>query len=259
MTVPSNVDRLFALYQAQNPNAYLQPSNVGSAGNVFVEDNTVVDGNTPLLPFRRSSGSFWTTHEAMDWKLFGYDYPETQSANTASAQATVAQLYSGSIRGKFVSGQTGGVGHQFMSGTKNATYTDWVINTSAALLDLPPTFVVQFSLVGDFSSDTSTDVGMWSILMPMDHNKAKRSLREAEKLTKRATAADMTMHGTVSLTSSLLDQIEAGKLQSLDERDVVPFLKEKLTWKVYSVSSLVALPRDGALTIHRVTAHSSQT
>lgn len=72
----SNVDRLFALYQVQNPNAYLQPSNVGSAGNVFVEDNTVVDGDTPLLPFRRSPGSFWTTNEAMDWRIFGYDYPK---------------------------------------------------------------------------------------------------------------------------------------------------------------------------------------
>ena len=194
----------------------------------------------------------------MDWRLFGYDYPETQSANTAFAQATVAQLYSGSSRGRLASGQTGGVGHQFMSGTKNASYTDWVINTSAAPLDLPPTFVVQFSLVGDFSSDAPTDVGMWFVLMPMDHNKAKRSLREAEKLTKRATAADMTMHGTISLTSSLLDQIEAGKLQSLAERDVVPFLMEKLTWKVYSVSFLTILPINRALTTNRVMAPSFQ-
>ncbi|KAF2622028.1 tyrosinase [Macroventuria anomochaeta] len=260
----TNVDRLFALYQAQNPGAYLQPSNVGSAGNVFVEDNTVVDGDTPLLPFRHNPGSFWTTNEAMDWRLFGYDYPETQSANTASAQATVAQLYSGSVRGRVAAGQTGGVGHHFMPGMEESSYTDWVINTAAAPLDLPPTFVVQFSLVGDFSSDASTDVGMWSVLMPMDHNKAKRSLREAEKLTKRATAADMTLHGTVSLTSSLLDQIDAGKLQSLDEQDVVPFLREKLTWKVYSGdgtqlsdSSLDAIRIDIASEIARIPSDPS--
>jgi hypothetical protein len=35
----SNVDRLFALFQVQNPDAYLQPSNVGQNGNVFVEDS----------------------------------------------------------------------------------------------------------------------------------------------------------------------------------------------------------------------------
>ncbi|KAJ8111800.1 hypothetical protein OPT61_g5688 [Boeremia exigua] len=230
----ANVDRLFALYQAQNPNAFLQPSNVGSAGNVFVEDNSIVDGNTPLIPFRRNPGSFWTTNEVMDWRLFGYDYTETQSASSASAEAVVARLYSGNARGRLAVGKSGIAGHASISGGEDVTYTDWVINTAAAPLDLPPTFVVQFSLVGDFSSDTSTNIGMWSVLMPEDHNKAKRSLREAEKLTKRATAADMTLRGTVCLTTALLDQIDAGKLQSLDEQDVVPFLKEKLSWKVYS-------------------------
>lgn len=232
----SNVDRLFALYQVQNPNAYLQPSNVGSAGNVFVEDNTVVDGDTPLLPFRRSPGSFWTTNEAMDWRIFGYDYPETQSTSTAAAQATVVRLFSGSVRERVAAGQTGAVGTPFTPGIQDATYTDWVVNTAAAPLDLPPTFVMQFSLVGDFTSDPVTDVGMWSVLMPAEHNKAKRSLREAKKKLKRFSAAEMTIHGTISLTSKLLDQIDTGTLQSLDEQDVVPFLTEKLTWKVYSVS-----------------------
>lgn len=237
MTQPySNVDRLFALYQAQNPDTYLQPSNVSYSGNVFVEDNTVVDGDTPLLPFRRNPGSFWTTNEAKDWRLFGYDYPETQSANATSAKATVAQLYSGSVRGRYAVGKPGENGAHLISDTGEATYTDWIVNTAAAPLDLPPTFVVQFSIVGDFSSDLVSDVGMWSILMPMEHNKAKRSLRAAKSITKRATQADMTLHGAVSLTSSLLDQIEAGKLQSLEVQDVVPFLREKLTWKVYTVS-----------------------
>jgi tyrosinase len=257
--VARNVDRLFALYQAQNPNAFLQPSNVGSAGNVFVEDDTVVDGDTPLLPFRRSQNSFWTTNEAMDWRLFGYDYSEARSTNTTSARATVAQLYSGSTRSRVANGQTGGIGGHSAPGTDAATYTDWVINTAAAPLDLPPTFVVQFSLVGDFSSDASTNVGMWSVLMPMDHNKAKRSLRETEKRTQRASAADMTMHGTISLTSSLMDQIEAGKLQSLDEQDVVPFLKEKLTWKVYSVGCHNKILLNAKLTFYRVTARGFLT
>lgn len=226
---------------------------------MFVEDNTVVDGDTPLLPFRRSQNGFWTTNEAMNWRLFGYDYPETRSANTTSAQATVAQLYSGSTRGRLATGQTGGVGHDSTPGTDATTYTDWVLNTAAAPLELPPTFVVQFSLVGDFSSDVSTNVGMWSVLMPMGHNKVKRSLRETEKRTQRASAAEMTMHGTISLTSSLMDQIEAGQLQSLDERDVVPFLKEKLTWKVYSVGRHSNILLNAKLTFHRVMARSFLT
>lgn len=231
-----NVDRLFALYQAEHPDAKLHPSNVGSAGNVFVEDNSVVDGDTPLLPFRRNPGSFWTTNEAMDWKLFGYDYADIGAASSASAQATVARLYSGSARSRLGADQSGNLKHSLLADTQDATYTDWVINATAAPLELPPTFVVQFSLVGDFSSDEPTRVGMWPVLMPGDHNQAKRSLRETKGLAGRATAAEMTLHGVVSLTSSLLDKIDAGELQSLDENDVVPFLKDKLSWKVYSVS-----------------------
>lgn len=219
----------------QNPSADLQTTNVGSAGNVFVADGDTVDGDTPLLPFRRNPGSFWTTNEAMDWKLFGYDYPETRAGSDASAGATIAQLYSGSARGRMTTGLTAGSMHLSFN-TDGAEYTDWVINTSAAPLDLPPTFVVQFSLVGDFSSDTSTDVGMWSIMLPAGHNEVKRRVREVELLSKRATVDDMTLHGTVSLTSSLLDQVEAGNVQSLDEKDVVPFLKDKLSWKIYGVS-----------------------
>lgn len=219
----------------QNPDAHLQPSNVGSAGNVFVADGDTVDGETPLLPFWRKPGSFWNTNEAMDWRLFGYDYPETRAGSGASAGATIAQLYSGSARERITRGQTAGSTHHSFSADE-AGYTDWVINASAAPLDLPPTFVVQFSLVGDFSSDASTDVGMWSTMLPAGHNQVKRLVREVELLSKRATVEDMTLHGTVSLTSSLLDQIEAGNLQSLDEKDVVPFLKDKLSWKIYGVS-----------------------
>ncbi|KAF1925295.1 tyrosinase [Didymella exigua CBS 183.55] len=229
----ANVDRLFALWQAQNPGVHLQRTNVGSAGNVFVEDNDVVDGDTPLLPFRRNPGSFWTTNEAMDWRLFGYDYTETRASGSASAGATVAQMYSGSTRGRLTATHTGSVTHHSVFDADEVEYTDWMINTSAAPLNLPSTFLVQFSLVGDFSSDASSNVGMWSVMLPTGHDKAKRLIHEVELLSERAIVDDMTLHGTVSLTSSLLDQIEAGNLRSLEDKDVVPFLKEKLSWKIY--------------------------
>lgn len=195
----------------------------------------MVDGDTPLLPFRRNPGSFWTTNEAMDWRLFGYDYPETQSANAASAKTRVAQLYSSGIRERISAGQMAGTGSDSVSDNGGVTFTDWVINAAAAPLELPPTFIVQFSLEDDVP-DAVADVGMWSVLMPVEHNKAKRSFHDAEKLAKHTAMADMTMHGTVGLTSSLLDQVDAGKLLSLNEHDVVPFLQKKLTWRIYSVS-----------------------
>ncbi|OSS49874.1 hypothetical protein B5807_05870 [Epicoccum nigrum] len=227
----ANIDRLFALYQTQNPSASLQPSDVGTAGNVFVADHSVVDGDTPLLPFRRDHNTFWTTNEIMDWRRFGYDYPDTQGKSTAQAQATVARLFSGNAREKFAAGQTAGFSLHSIPNSDDSAYTDWNIVAAAAPLGLPPTFVVQFSLAGDSSSDASTDVGMWSVLMPEGHSMHKRAV---ERLTKQVTAADTTLHGTISLTTSLLDHVEANTLESLDERDVVPFLREKLSWKLFS-------------------------
>lgn len=196
---------------------------------MFVEDHATVDGDTPLLPFRRNPGSFWTTNEAMDWRLFGYDYPETRAGRGASADAVVAQMYSGSVRERLAAGQTGGAAHPPLAGADGAEYTDWVISASAAPLGLPRTFVVQFSLVADFSSDASTDVGMWSVMLPAGNDE------------KRAPDGEMTLHGALSLTSSLLDQIDAGTLSTLDAKHVVPFLKEKLSWKLYGVRSSSSL------------------
>ncbi|KAF3001808.1 hypothetical protein E8E13_002868 [Curvularia kusanoi] len=236
----ANVDRLFALYQTQNPTLTLQRSNVGTAGNVFVADHTEVDGNTPLLPFRISPGVFWTTNEAMNWRRFGYDYAETRNTDPAAARATVAQLFSGTARERLASGQMNGVFATQDSllddaDDSAAAYTDWNIKAAAAPEFLPASFSVQFSLVGDFSSDKATNVGMWAVLMPGGHGEDELvGSAGEEKIMGGVSAAERTRSGTVSLTSSLLDQVESGALESLDERDVVPFLKDKLSWKVYS-------------------------
>jgi tyrosinase len=224
---PSNIDRLFALYQAQNPDAWLEPSNIGTNGNVFIDDDTTVDADTPLLPFRRTPDSFWTTNEARDTTVFGYAYPETRSSNSSAARAAVARLYSGSTRERLTA-PIGSVKGHFMVGGER-TFTDWAISTAADTRGLPPTFVVRFSLVGDFSSDPVTEVGMWSILMPMEHHKAEPGASLHQNASSRST------EGSVGMTASLLDEMSSGSLDSLEATDVVPFLKDRLTWSVHSV------------------------
>ena len=195
----------------------------------------MVDGDTPLLPFYRDQGTFWTTNDIMDWRRFGYDYSDTQGKSTTQAQATVARLFSGNARQMLAAGQTRGFELHSIPDSNDSIYKDWNIVAAAAPLHLPPTFLVQFSLAGNSSSDTSTNIGMWSKLMPEGHNMHKRALYANEKPMKQVDAADMTLHGTISLTTSLLDHVEANTLKSLDEKDVVPFLKKKLSWKLYSV------------------------
>ncbi|KAF2133032.1 tyrosinase [Dothidotthia symphoricarpi CBS 119687] len=254
----ANVDRLFALYQAQDPTRYLTPQNIFDSGNVFLEDNTVVDGTTPLLPFRRNATSFWTTNDARNTAIFGYAYPETQPWNYASSAeyraaitATISRLYGGSVKAMLTdeSDRVGTLGIHAQS-AKNTTFTDWTITTKAAALDLPPTFVARFSLAGDNSSDPVVDVGMWTKLMPMDHNRSKRKIRQTQKKAKRAPILAKTLRGNVGLTASLLDQVAAGKLASLNSTDVVPYLRDRLVWKVYSGNGTAILQSDlEALTV----------
>ncbi|KAF2874672.1 hypothetical protein BDV95DRAFT_296302 [Massariosphaeria phaeospora] len=234
----ANVDRIFALWQAIHPSLWLDPSSTGQQ-NKFLAANTLVDATTPLLPFYKTSSTFWTTNDVRNTTALGYAYPETQSWNYASADdygaavnATIARLYVSSARDRLEgtgSGETAGDATRLLSG--EGTFTDWTINVEAAQGEMPPTFRVQFALVGEFSSDKVTDVGVWNILMPSDHHARTHTKRPTGK---RASSLEPTLKGWVSLTESLLDVILEGGLDTLDAADVVPYLKEKLTWKVYA-------------------------
>ena len=78
----ANIDRLFALWQAINPNLYLT-SNTASFPNA----------NTPLYPFRRTDTQYWTSALAQSTTVFGYTYPELIGATRQSVIAAVNSLY----------------------------------------------------------------------------------------------------------------------------------------------------------------------
>jgi hypothetical protein len=212
-----------------------------------------VSGNTSLLPFRKASGGFWTPNDVEKTETFGYSYPETfkpvshvkEHVNehegnegedekdeedeeedwdlSARASASVARLYSPSARDMLTANPaTAGGTVQLVA---NGTFTDWAIATEALAHELPSTFIVRFSLTGDFSSDPSVDVGSWVNAMPQSH----------EEMRKRTATIEHTYKSSISLTSNLLDQIKAGKLESLDAKDVVPYLTDKLSWRVLRV------------------------
>ncbi|KAF2847615.1 Di-copper centre-containing protein [Plenodomus tracheiphilus IPT5] len=234
----TNVDRLWALFQAIKPNATMGRSNIGPNGNVYLEDDQYVNASTELLPFRRASGAFWTTTDCHDTKVLGYAYPETQSWNFASnsmymanVTSTIARLYASKPRSLLVdSGQVANSG-MHASLDQDNTFTDWTIQSEAMASRLPSTFVVRFSLVKPGSSEHGIDVGTWMRLMPSTHDRMRE--REGAVPKTRAYAVDV-VRGTTGLTTHLLDRIAAGELASLKAGDVVPYLTERLAWKVFS-------------------------
>lgn len=98
----SNVDRLFAIWQAINPTSYTidEPT---QDGNFVTQAGAVETSSTPLTPFVDASGSnYWTADGVRQTETFNYAYPETQRwafASDSDYQNSVAnavqQLYGG--------------------------------------------------------------------------------------------------------------------------------------------------------------------
>ncbi|KAF2203556.1 Di-copper centre-containing protein [Delitschia confertaspora ATCC 74209] len=222
-----NVDRLFDLWMQAHPDQFIEEDDIGYTGSFAIADRTVVDANTPLSPFWKTSNTFWTSGDVRDSTVFGYAYPETQHWNfasdelfRASVNASIAELYTPKVINHMWPGNAESSGGDMKHLVTDNSFTDWTIQTSALRSSLPNVFVVQFSFDGETSSDAVENVGTWNVLMPMGMKMPKASKDKAV--------------GSVNLTPSLVDRIAAGKLADLDPKSVVPYLTKRLSWKVYS-------------------------
>ncbi len=106
----SNVDRLWAIWQALNPDSFMSPR-PAPYSTFSVTSGASQSKDTPLAPFWDKSGTkFWTSAQIKDTAAtFGYAYPETQSwkfSTVAEYQAdirqTVGALYGTNVFANFV-------------------------------------------------------------------------------------------------------------------------------------------------------------
>lgn len=233
------------MWQAAHPDVYFESAVVTDSHSSWLANNSVVDANTPLLPFWHTPDTFWTPNLIRDTTVFNYAYPETQpwnygsdAAYRAAVNASISKLYSNSVRATLttvaeVGGTSGGLNHLLVDNT----YVDWIIRAAGSTHELPNTFQLRFYLVGDSTFDAVADVGQWTMIMSGDQGpKIHR---------KRASTLEPNSEGTVSLTAHLVDQVGDGKLKSLNADHVVPYLKEKLIWKLIAVCCSVCKESSG--------------
>ncbi|KAI1177287.1 tyrosinase [Nemania sp. FL0916] len=75
-----NIDRLFALWQALNPDKWFETDIQRFFDQKIVGSGTVITNKTPLRPFHKDTrGTDWTPDDARDWFQLGYTYPELPS------------------------------------------------------------------------------------------------------------------------------------------------------------------------------------
>ena len=58
----SNIDRLFAIYQALYPDKYVSERKESSPSGA-------------LYPFRKDSGNYWNSNDVRDWTTLGFAVP----------------------------------------------------------------------------------------------------------------------------------------------------------------------------------------
>lgn len=90
-----NVDRLFALWQAINPNSY-GASQPAPHSTWTIPAGEIQNADSPLTPFHRNSdGDFWTSNQARDWRIFRYTYPEfvDSDGSVGAIERAINRLY----------------------------------------------------------------------------------------------------------------------------------------------------------------------
>lgn len=259
-------DRLIAMWQVLNPNAWITPMASGETSFTALK-GTLQDSTSPLTPFYASDdGTFWTSDMARNLEVFGYTYADTSphvGDNSAIRQSLIGKINSwygksspAGIRAKESDRQqavwrTGSSGSKFTASGKfqpnikltaedppedmvvhNDTYVEWLANVQVNVEALDGVFGVHF-----FIGATPAD--------ELDWNSAPNHVGSVSIFAmNRMTGSQSKISGSVPLTTALMKLIAAGKLSCLSEEAVVPFLQHHLEIRVLgSNDTSIALER----------------
>ncbi|KAI9827269.1 MAG: hypothetical protein M1832_005407 [Thelocarpon impressellum] len=233
----TNVDRLFAIWQAIHPDSYVEPQ-VDGSGTFTNPPGGIEDINTPLTPFHSDSGNnFYTSASARSTKQFGYSYPEvvdwgvSAEQLNATTKAKVNALYCS------VSAPSNRTIQRRVPPLPlpetNGTHREWFINVRADKNELNHPYLLHYYL-----SAPPPDVASWSY--------APQLVGTHTVFTPRNTTDQppAVVRGQVPLTRRLAQAVAAGELASLESSDVEPYLKKNLEWRIQSSDDAAVPTKD---------------
>ncbi|KAG8825735.1 hypothetical protein FRC19_010652 [Serendipita sp. 401] len=259
----ANVDRIFALWQARNPGPYTIDFPAGR-GNFITEKRHNETATTPLAPFWKAPGEFWTAQTATDTRTFNYTYPELEKWSTftpeekesriikeinimyqdnAQLDAAVAASKARpkrtarvvSVRPSEETAELGAVSASLIADNQlllaeDRSYLDWVVNIIVEKYVAKSTFYVHIFL-GDFNPDPS----LWS----QDPNLVGTHVIFTSQIEvtgcercQLGAAEHMRVGGTIPLTGALVQSVQEGRVPDLTPEHVAPFLRKELHWRV---------------------------
>ncbi|KAK3717187.1 hypothetical protein LTR37_005896 [Vermiconidia calcicola] len=247
----TNVDRLFAMWQALWPDSY-GGSQVAPHNTWTIAQGTTQNANSPLTPFHRdAAGNFWTTNLVRDTKVFKYTYPEfSNSDGSKSAIAGYVNRLYGPDATATAGSSKRNVARQEDDSESTTTTSTSATSTAepSAAVEITPLRAdngslyqyvaniqtARYALGGSYTiylfngAPASDDPASW-ILDP-------NLIGPMGVLAQTGMTADVVATGSVPLTRVLSDQVTGGVLAALSQALVVPYLKSKLQWRVAGVN-----------------------
>jgi tyrosinase len=224
-----NIDRLFAIWSAINPDSYVVPQ-VNDIGTYAEGPGATEDVNTPLWPFRRDSqGRFHTAATARNTKSFGYSYPEivdwgvTTTQLASNVRLTFKALYNptGTLDTRSVS--------RIMRRAGAQQVVDWFVNLSVKRnLDTP--ISINF-----FLGDPPVSSADWATASNLI---VSQMVLPDVTLSKAAPPA----LAQIPLSRSIQGAQKSGKLNGTDESTIRSFLKTNLHWTVSNSNGQIIEP-----------------
>nr|OQO26612.1 hypothetical protein B0A51_06674 [Rachicladosporium sp. CCFEE 5018] len=248
----TNVDRLFAMWQAINIFAY-GANQVAPHSTWTIPAGQLQTADSPLTPFHKdTSGNFWTTNDVRDMKVFKYTYPEFANSDGSinAIKSYVNKLYgpgatatAGSSKrtaapeaAPYAAGNTtatAGTAYPTATGTlvQPDNATPLRANNGSLYQYVANIRTPRYALNGSYSvfvfnrAPTSEDPTTWSL----DANLiGPYGILAQPGMTEK----NITTAGSIPLTRALTYEVTRGGLTDLSEKTVVPYLTANLKWRV---------------------------
>lgn len=240
----TNIDRLFAMWQAINPQAYVVPT-INTFGTYAEPKGFVDTADSNLLPFHSDSGTrFWTSNGVRSTRVFGYAYQDvvdwniTQATLASNVRANVNRLYSphlvdgNSQQRRFVSASTTELpgaypvtSHVARTSTSNESERQWTITVQVQRFAHRSPFLIDF-----FVGSPPISPSAWPTAPNLVGSHAQFIATNSDWMHPGGFSNALS-HGEVSLTHCLLAGAQRDTLANLEPDLVIPFLIKSLNWR----------------------------
>lgn len=242
----TSVDRLVAMYQAIYPGRVVTPQRAsGTFARRVTSSSQVDDINTPLAPFRKPSGSYYTSRDVSSARSiysFGYAYPEVPPSyrtrtdselsaftsgrvnalyrpSTASRRRRVKRAEEPSLESETLSSNSTSTSAATSTSTDSTKKLEWIAHILMDASEFKTTTQVLLFL-GDISPDPKTRLTQDNLI--------------GGGASFAKLHSEMTKKTPVTATVPLTEALKKAGLDTDDRVSCVEYLKSKLRWAVQS-------------------------